>query len=143
LEVHPGPDLDVSAAASLVGVAPSQARRDLAELVRAHLVTEPRTGWFAFHDLLRAYAGELARMSDDTGCRQAALHRLVDHFAHGAVAVGRTLAPGREPIELATARPGAVFPAEVDVDAPARALSWVSVRRSALLATMRLAARAG
>ena len=143
LEVHPGPDLDVSAAASLVGVAPSQARRDLAELVRAHLVTEPRTGWFAFHDLLRAYAGELARMSDDTGCRRAALHRLVDHFAHGAVAVGRTLAPGREPIELATARPGAVFPAEVDVETPARALAWVSVRRSALLATMRLAARAG
>ena len=61
LEVHPGPDLDVSAAASLVGVAPSQARRDLAELVRAHLVTEPRTGWFAFHDLLRAYAIEHCR----------------------------------------------------------------------------------
>ena len=105
----------------------------LAELVRAHLVSEHRSGWFSFHDLLRAYAGELARMNDDTGCRRAALHRLVDHYAHGAVAVGRALAPGREPIELATPQPGSVLPADigtdVDAEAPARALAWVGMPR--------------
>ena len=38
-----------------------QARRLLAELARAHLLTEHAPGRYAFHDLLRAYAAELGR----------------------------------------------------------------------------------
>ena len=50
---------------------PRQARRLLAELTRAHLLAEHRPGRYRFHDLLRAYATELAdaRQPTPTGAR--------------------------------------------------------------------------
>ena len=62
LGLHPGPDITEAAAASLAGVAADQAHRSLAELTAAHLVTEQVPGRFSFHDLLRAYAAEQARL---------------------------------------------------------------------------------
>jgi DNA-binding SARP family transcriptional activator len=59
LGLHPGPDITVPAAASLAGVPPGQARAALAELARAHLLTEGAPGRHSCHDLLRAYATEL------------------------------------------------------------------------------------
>ncbi|HEU4423406.1 MAG TPA: BTAD domain-containing putative transcriptional regulator, partial [Pilimelia sp.] len=56
LGIHPGPDISTPAAASLAGIPPDQARPLLAELARAHLITEHRPGRYAFHDLMRAYA---------------------------------------------------------------------------------------
>ena len=47
LGVHPGPDLSLSAAASLAGIPAAEVRPRLAELVRAHLVTEPVPGRYA------------------------------------------------------------------------------------------------
>ncbi|MFK5687966.1 hypothetical protein ACI3GN_15500, partial [Lactiplantibacillus plantarum] len=60
LGVHPGPDIGVTAAASLAGMSPREVRPLLAELTRAHLIEEQAPGRYAFHDLLRAYAAELA-----------------------------------------------------------------------------------
>src|SRR5262249_42828773 len=60
LGLHPGPDISASAAASLAGIAPDQATTLLAELARAHMLTEQLPGRYAFHDLLRAYAAEQA-----------------------------------------------------------------------------------
>jgi hypothetical protein len=57
LGVHPGPDISVPAAASLAGTTHAQARRDLAELSGAHLVTEHVPGRYSAHDLLHAYLG--------------------------------------------------------------------------------------
>ena len=67
LGLHPGPDITVSAAASLAGIAPDQARALLVELTRGHLLSEHRPGRYAFHDLLRAYATEQALDYDDDG----------------------------------------------------------------------------
>ena len=64
LGLHPGPDISVAAAASLAAILLGQARALLAELARAHLLTEHRPGRYAFHDLLRAYATELAQADD-------------------------------------------------------------------------------
>jgi hypothetical protein len=64
LSHHPSPDISPPAAASLAGVAEERARRVLAELARAHLVTEHVPGRFAFHDLLRIYAIEQSRHRD-------------------------------------------------------------------------------
>ncbi|WP_346115234.1 helix-turn-helix domain-containing protein, partial [Nonomuraea maheshkhaliensis] len=60
LAVHPGPDLTVAAAASLAGVDEARVSRLLAALLDAHLITEVTHGRYACHDLLRAFALELA-----------------------------------------------------------------------------------
>ncbi|NRQ40467.1 transcriptional regulator, partial [Nonomuraea sp. NN258] len=60
LGLHPGPRISAYAAASLAGTPVTEARAALTELARANLVTEPAPGRFTCHDLLRAYAGELA-----------------------------------------------------------------------------------
>jgi tetratricopeptide (TPR) repeat protein len=66
LGVHPGPDVSAAAAASLAGAPLPEARAMLAELTRASLLTEEPSGRFAFHDLLRAYAGERAAATDNS-----------------------------------------------------------------------------
>jgi DNA-binding SARP family transcriptional activator/DNA-binding XRE family transcriptional regulator len=69
---HPDPDITIPAAASLAETAPGQAHRHLAELARAHLVSEHAPGRYTMHDLLRAYAAGLAETSDDQADRPAA-----------------------------------------------------------------------
>jgi len=82
LGLHPGPDVAVTAAASLAAVPPGQARALLAELTRAHLLAEHAPGRYAFHDLLRAYASELASAQECPADRASAVHRLLDHYLH-------------------------------------------------------------
>jgi len=141
LGLHPGPDIDAAAAASLTGIPMSRIRRHLAELARAHLVTEHRAGRFAVHDLLRAYAGELAHTHDPARRRRAALHRVLDHYAFGAHAAARLMTPHREPVDLGSPLPGVVV--GEDFGAHAQALAWITARQAVLLANLKLAARAG
>ncbi|WP_433894036.1 AfsR/SARP family transcriptional regulator [Streptomyces sp. CA-111067] len=94
LSLHPGPDVSGAAAASLAGIPPAEAGRALRELTRAHLVVEHVTGRFTFHDLLRAYAAELAGRHDGDEVRRDAVVRLLDHYLHTAVAAERLLVPG-------------------------------------------------
>ncbi len=56
LGLHPGPDLDAAAAASLSGRPPERIRRQFGDLVHANLLTEHVRGRFTLRDLLRAYA---------------------------------------------------------------------------------------
>jgi tetratricopeptide (TPR) repeat protein len=100
LSLHPGPELATAAAASLAGTTPRQAQRSLAELTRAHLLTERRRGRFSCHELLRAYAAELAGGLDSAAERDAALHRLLDHYLHTAYAATSLLYPREEGVEL-------------------------------------------
>jgi DNA-binding IclR family transcriptional regulator len=58
--LHPGPDFEAYAAAALTGMTLEQARTVLDTLTRAHLIQPTRTGRYGMHDLLRAYARELA-----------------------------------------------------------------------------------
>lgn len=69
-------EVGVSAAARLAGVDPVVARRLLAELARVHLVGEPSPWRYTMHDLLRAYAAELAELEDSSADRLAAISRL-------------------------------------------------------------------
>ena len=101
-------DIGRSAAASLAAEAPPQARVLLAELARAHLLTEVGHGRFVFHDLLRAYARELADAGDPAADKHAAVHRLLDHYLHTAYRADELLRADREDaIGLAPATPGA------------------------------------
>jgi hypothetical protein len=72
LGLHAGPDIALFSAASLAGVPLAQARQELAELVRAHLLAEWTPGRFALHDLLRAFASELCTTNDSAAVRPMA-----------------------------------------------------------------------
>ncbi|GAA3341312.1 hypothetical protein GCM10020358_32160 [Amorphoplanes nipponensis] len=140
LGLHPGPDISLPAAASLVGLSPARARPLLTELVRAQLITEPAAGRYALHDLLRAYAVEQGHIHDPEPDRRAGTHRLLDHYLHTAYAADRLLNPQRDPIALTAPRPG-VTPEPVTDHG--RALAWLTTEHRVLLAALHHAAVAG
>jgi DNA-binding SARP family transcriptional activator len=141
LGLHAGPDIGVAAAASLAGIPLGQARSALTELTSAHLLADRSAGRFAFHDLLRAYARELADADDSAEDRRAAVHRVLDHYLWTAARANELLAPSRDDaITLALARP-LVEPEEF-VD-HRKALAWLTTEYPVLLAALRQAASQG
>jgi tetratricopeptide (TPR) repeat protein len=137
LGLHPGPSISLPAAASLAGIPPGQAGQHLAELTRAHLVTEHSPGRYALHDLLRAYAAERAEATDGEADRRAAVHRMLDHYLHTARAAALLLTPSRDPITIAEPRPAITPERLVSYQ---EAMSWLEAEHKAILACTRLAA---
>jgi DNA-binding SARP family transcriptional activator len=140
LGLHPGPDITVAAAASLAGIPPGPARAVLGELTRAHLLAEHAPGRYILHDLLRAYAGELARAQDSARDRRAAVHRVLDHYLHTAHRAAVAMEPFLHPITVGPPSPGAIT---VELATSEAALDWFTSEQAVLLAAVRLAARAG
>jgi DNA-binding SARP family transcriptional activator/tetratricopeptide (TPR) repeat protein len=140
LGLHPGPDLAAPAAASLYGAPVSYVRPLLAELTRASLLIEHAPGRYTFHDLLRAYAVELAHVLDKGNDRDAAVHRLLDHYLHTAYAADERRDPSRHPIGLIAPQSG-VEPKHLTDQR--QALAWFTAEREVLLAVIQLAVRAG
>jgi transcriptional regulator with XRE-family HTH domain len=62
--LHPGQEIGVRAAASLAGITPDCARRLCDQLIRAGLLREAGADSYVCHELLRAYATELADPAD-------------------------------------------------------------------------------
>jgi len=137
LGLHPGPDISTLAAASLAGLPPALVRTGLAELTRANLISEQVPGRYTFHDLLRAYAGELARLEEPAEQRDAATHRMLDHYLHTAWSAALLLDPSRDPIALAAPRAGTIPEALAD---HGQALAWFTTEQAVLLAAVDLAA---
>jgi DNA-binding SARP family transcriptional activator/tetratricopeptide (TPR) repeat protein len=136
LGIHPRPDISLSAAASLAGMPRAEAGSALRELSRTHMVAEHQPGRFTFHDLLRAYALDQAKRHDSEQERQAAVHRLLDHYLHTAMAASQRFSPHRPPLRLSQAQPG-VMPADVaDKD---QAIAWFDAEVPVLLALIRYA----
>ncbi|MFI7617636.1 BTAD domain-containing putative transcriptional regulator [Nonomuraea terrae] len=133
--LRPGLGSTVDAAASLAGVPVALVRAPLAELARANLLTEHAPGRYACHDLLRAYASELCEAHDAD--RDAARHRIVDHYVHTAYAA--SLHHHRHLDTLAPAAPGTGV-SVTDFASPEAATAWFTAERPALLATLRIAA---
>jgi len=140
LGLHPGPDIALPAAASLAGLHPPRARQLLTELTRAHLITEPTSGRYVLHDLLRAYATEQAHTHDPGTDRHAATHRLLDHYLHTAYAADRLLNPQRDPITLTAPQPGVTAEQVTD---HGQALAWFTTEHRVLLAALAQAAAGG
>lgn len=88
LGLHPGPDFDMLAAASLAGTDEVAAGPVLDQLVVASLVTEDAAGRFGMHDLLRLFAHQMCQEADDPADRAAAEARLVGHYANLAGVLG-------------------------------------------------------
>jgi tetratricopeptide (TPR) repeat protein len=140
LGLHPGTDFDAYAAAALDGTDLGITRTTLDELFAYHLIDEPVQGRYRFHDLIRAYARNLAA-ADPAPDRDQALDRLLGYYLHTARAADRHLArrtPARPP-ELAQGPP------QCAPDLPARkdAVSWMDSERQTLHAAVDYAAAHG
>ena len=93
LGLHPGPDFDTAAAASLAGIDPELAGLVLNRLVEACLVTEDGGGRFGLHDLLRLFARGTCQDTDDLAAQTAAEHRLVGHYTEVAEYLDFSVSP--------------------------------------------------
>nr|WP_246400696.1 BTAD domain-containing putative transcriptional regulator [Jiangella mangrovi] len=133
----PGPDIGAPAAAALADQDADTVRSLLGELTRAHLLTEHTPGRWSAHDLLRAYARELA----GPGSRPA-LGRLLDHYLATALLASGFLRSDRETFE-----PQPPPSAAPDVAEPLRgadaARAWFAAERRTLLAAVDAAADRG
>jgi tetratricopeptide (TPR) repeat protein/transcriptional regulator with XRE-family HTH domain len=136
LGLHLGPDVTPRAAASLAATTEPEARRLLRDLTRGCLITEHVPGRYAFHDLLRAYAGDQAREHDSESERRAAVGRVLDHYLHTAHAAAILLTPSREPITLGQPVPGAAPARPVSYQ---QAMAWFQAEHNVLLAAVLLA----
>jgi DNA-binding SARP family transcriptional activator/DNA-binding transcriptional regulator YiaG len=140
LGLHPGPSISVPAAASLAGIGPGRVGGHLAELARAHLVTEHSPGRYSLHDLLRAYAAEQAEAIDVEADRRAAVHRMLDHYLHSTDAASTLVYPARGPIARGAPQPEVTPETMTDERA---ALAWLSAEHRVILAVIPRAADAG
>jgi DNA-binding SARP family transcriptional activator/tetratricopeptide (TPR) repeat protein len=139
LGLHPGPEVTAPAAASLAAITLSETRVALRELSRAHMLAEQRPGRYAFHDLLRAYATEQAKLGDGQNERDAALSRVLLHYLHTGHAAALLLSPPRDPIIPERLAPD-VKPEHLTCYQ--QALAWFEAEHRVLLASVRLAAQA-
>jgi DNA-binding SARP family transcriptional activator/tetratricopeptide (TPR) repeat protein len=140
LGTHPGPGIGRAAVAGLLGEPPERVQPALAELAEAHLISEPAPGRYGCHDLLRAYAAELAVTVESDVERRAALTRVLDHYLHTAHRAALLLDPHRDPLALPPPAPGAA-PVEI-ADAEA-GLAWFIAEYPTLLAAIPQAGSAG
>ncbi|HEY6481727.1 MAG TPA: BTAD domain-containing putative transcriptional regulator [Streptosporangiaceae bacterium] len=138
--LHPGENLDAHAAAALTGMPVRLARRALTRLHRASLLQGAGNGWYATHDLLRAYAREQATARYPAGEREQALTRLFDYYLATATAAMDAAFPA-ETRPRAAARPPAAALPEISAEADARA--WLDSERANLVAVVAYCARHG
>ena len=134
LGLHPGPDFDVAAAASLAGIQDEEAGRVLDRLAEAHLVTEAGSGRFGMHDLLRLFADGTCQVADDQAARDAAAARLVGHYADLARFLDSCLDPGQRQAAEQAGEPLPSMP---------KALAKFEAERLSLLAVVGMAVNRG
>ena len=137
LGLHPGPDIDAYGAAALDDTDLATARRRLDGLYDQHLLTEPASGRYRLHDLLREHARALAATDDPADC-DAAVGRLLDYYLHTA------LAASRHTPERSTANdpvpPGQPPACAPQLSTPRQAAAWLEAERPNLHAAASCAA---
>ena len=140
LGLHPGPDLSAAAAASATALPLVQVQPLLAQLAGANLVIDHSPGRYSLHDLLRAYAADLAYTSDADQQRHTITRRILDHDLHTAYSADRLLHPTREPIILTPPQAGVRPEHLTDHE---QALAWFTAEHAVLLAAVDHAATTG
>jgi tetratricopeptide (TPR) repeat protein len=134
--LHPAAAFDSWAVAALADRSETVTRRELDRLLSCHLVEPAGDGRYRMHDLLRAYARQLAEDHDQAAERRAASIRLLDHYVAAAAAAMDRLYPAEAARRRAVV-PVAVTPPVADRDA---ALRWLNTERSTLTAISAYAA---
>ncbi|MFI5841945.1 tetratricopeptide repeat protein [Catenuloplanes sp. NPDC051500] len=136
LGLHPGPDVEPYAAAALFGAPVAHARDLLEALAGAHLVQRSAVGRYTLHDLLRAYASELAFLDgDETGTT-----RLLDAWLFTARTAMDTLHPAERDRHASLGTPPSPI---APVGEPMTAQVWLDEERANLAAAVAHAAAHG
>jgi DNA-binding SARP family transcriptional activator/tetratricopeptide (TPR) repeat protein len=136
LGLHPGPDFDAYAVAALADSTVEQARRAVQVLARAHLIRAVASERYGMHDLLRAYATQLAggpavAAADGlAGGPRAALSRMFDYYLGTAAAAMDRLFPAEALQRPRVAPAGTPAPA---LSAPDTARAWLDTEAPALV----------
>jgi DNA-binding SARP family transcriptional activator/Flp pilus assembly protein TadD len=139
LGLSPCPAIDAYAAAALTASTAAQAGRALEALARAHLVQRAGPDRYAMHDLLRAYARDLAAGHDSQDDQHPALTRLFDFYLHTAAAAMDVLVPAER-----HCRPRVPLGAcQVPLADQAAAREWLDAERASLVAVVVYAAGHG
>ncbi|HUD35430.1 MAG TPA: BTAD domain-containing putative transcriptional regulator [Streptosporangiaceae bacterium] len=138
--LHPGPSLSAEAAASLAGLPLPAVGRALRELAGACLIDECAPGRFTLHDLLREYVAERAKSAGTEVSRRAAIHRMLDHYLHTALAARTLLEPQQSVIAPARSVGGVTLGRFADRRGAA---NWFEAEHQALMAMITLAADLG
>lgn len=136
LGLHPGAEVSIPAAAALAGETISMTALALDQLASTHLAEEIATGRYRCHDLLRAYAFELAADIDPAIDRAAATRNVLTWYLHTADAASRRIGGTRRRIALDPLGP--VLPlAFLGYD---DALAWCDMEQANLVAAVQRAA---
>ncbi len=140
LGVHPAATFTLHLGAAAAGVPLADARRLVGELIAAHLVTETDAGRFGFHDLIRLYAYECARLHETAAERDETIARILDWYLAIATAANRTLDPGRDRVVPALRfRPAEMPP----LSSPQEALAFLDGERGNMVRIVGYAAEHG
>jgi tetratricopeptide (TPR) repeat protein/DNA-binding SARP family transcriptional activator len=137
--LHPGTDLDPYATAELTGTALDEAKNSLDVLARAHLIHLVGPGRYGMHDLLRAYARDLAGSQDSEADRRAALIRLFDYY----LAAAGSARDARTPAERRHGPSSSPDPSVPPMADAAAALAWLDAERPNLVAVCAYTAAEG
>jgi tetratricopeptide (TPR) repeat protein len=136
LALAPGPDISVSAAASLTALPAKQVGSMLRTFERMSLLEQRTAGRYRMHDLIRLFAADLAYRDQQNSELKAALRRLVDFYLHTAIAGDKLLTPYRSPIEPDEPVPGCQ---PLSPDDAGSTLAWFDAEHHNLRATQQLA----
>jgi DNA-binding SARP family transcriptional activator len=136
LGVHPGQQVDARSVAASCAL-PMTATQPLLEgLVDAHLLTQPETGRYRLHDLLRVFASEQAARNPAE--RDETLRRVLEYYLAAADAADRRAYPHRPWLDLPVALDNVpTFSSASD------ALRWFDTEVSAIAAAVNLAYERG
>jgi tetratricopeptide (TPR) repeat protein/transcriptional regulator with XRE-family HTH domain len=129
--LFPGHELDAYALAALAGTDLDHARGCLQDLATAHLAQVVSPGRYGMHDLLRAYAAELAANDPETD-RRAALARLLDQQLHTCSVAMDLVAPFDRDRRPKIPDPRLPTPLLANAES---AIDWLDTERPTLIAT--------
>ncbi len=140
LGLHPGVDIDTYAAAALTDTPVEDIPQMIEALRRAYLVRSSSPHRIDMHDLVRAYAADLAVSADDEVDRNIALSRLFDFYLHGAGAAIDVVLPA-----TASTRPATLVTRHAIPSMSERAdgLAWLRIEMPNLIALSGYAAQHG
>jgi tetratricopeptide (TPR) repeat protein len=139
--LSPAPELTLPAAVALSARPVKDVQRALDVLVSTHFLSRTSTyDRFRVHDLLRAFAGELAEADLPAAEREAAERRLSSYYLHTSYNADRLLFPFRTSVPMLPVEPE-IRPLEFDSENDAA--EWLLGERVNLVKIVPWAARRG
>lgn len=135
-----GPTISLPGAAALLGEAEDDVAEALDVLFDAHLLESPEPDRYRFHDLLRVYAADRARIEEAEDARIRAVTRVLTWYLHTVEAAAAIISAQHARLPLGPLPAGVQPLGFASLD---EALAWCEAERAGLAAATRLAASSG